>query len=232
MLQLKLYNKDSRQHPGFNVQCTYQGTLLKQLTLFTGDYCNSALTAIVRCLWSESGDRGRLASTELWARPRSWQQQQPGSARLQPALSHSLRCLAALSQSEAAIPPGVTPPPANHRPRQPGKGEGLIKRSDSDTPINALMRSIYRGEPCLSLTHDQGPCITGVVVWIEARRAGPRLSVCHRGGRGPGQLSPILSPPCSAPPLQCGCSVREDGRLVTLWALSTLPSSLCVPPQL
>ena len=49
----------------------------------------------------------------------------------------------------------------------------------------------------------------------------------RRAGAGSAFPHPSLHP-AVPPPLQCCCSVREDGRLVTHWALSTLPlSSVC-----
>ena len=150
---------------------------------------------------------GGWGLTELWVRPRS----------SRAALSHSLRCLATLSQSQLAIPAGVTPSPANHRPRQSGKGEGLIKRSDSDTLIHALMRSIDRGETW-PVSHEHQ------WVLIEARRAGPSGSQCVRAGVSfpPSSLSPHLSLVCSVLHAADLCSVGwspGDTRLSTLLLL-------------
>ena len=89
------------------------------------------------------------------------------------------------------------------------------------------MRSIYRGEPCLSLTHERGK---SPVLLLGLRPGGRGCGQCvTEEGGGRVSFPPPLSASCSAPPppavlLQCG----EDGRLVTHWALSTLPlSSVC-----
>ena len=140
---------------------------------------------------------GGWGLTELWARPRS----------SRAALSHSLRCLETLSQSQLAIPAGVTPSPANHRPRQSGKGEGLIKRSDSDTLIHALMRSIDRGETW-PVSHEH----QWSVDWGQAGGA-QWVSVCQ----GWGQLSPILSLSPSVTSLQCAACCRPLQCRMVSW---------------
>ena len=89
------------------------------------------------------------------------------------------------------------------------------------------MRSIYRGEPCLSLTHERGKSPVLLLGLRPGGRGWARLSVCHRGGRGPGQLSPI--PVCI---LQCAppCSVAAVwGRMVAWWHTGLCPhsSSVC-----